>query len=115
MPKTKAGEVISWKEFFKRWGEGIEGITPLQKLQAQMNGIIIQLIGLNLGFVITILNFKTLWWVSIILFGGIIVSGIQHLGVKQQINNLKKFESETEEQTLDELFKEDGSERPKLS
>jgi hypothetical protein len=37
MPKTKTGEQITWKEFFKRWGEGMKSITPRQKLDSQVS------------------------------------------------------------------------------
>ena len=106
MPRTKEGEKISWKEFMSRWKKGIEGITPLQKLKAQRNGINLQLIGLLLGFVISILNYKQLWWLTLILFGGLIVTGVQKLGIKQQIINLEDFESTTEEINLEDLMNE---------
>jgi len=106
MPKTRDGEVITWDEFFKRWKAGINGITPLQKLKAQCNGINIQLVGLLLGFVISVKNYNKLWWLGIILFGGLVVTGVQKLGVKQQINTIKDLDSKTKEVSLDDIFDE---------
>ena len=45
MPKTKAGEEISWSEFFKRWGEGIKNLTPQQKVNNEFNATIVMLVG----------------------------------------------------------------------
>ena len=45
MPKTKSGEQISWKEFFKRWKKGIDSITPIQKLRLDARGTFITLLG----------------------------------------------------------------------
>lgn len=105
--KTKDGEVISWKEFFKRWGQGIEGISQLQKLKAQNNGYFLQLIGLLLGFVVAVLNYESLWWLAIVLFGALIVTGVAKIGVKQQMIQLQLLELESEERSLEELFEEE--------
>jgi len=105
MPKTKAGEKITWSEFFKRWGKGIEGITPIQKLKTQLIGTLITLIGLFCGLIISIIAWNKLWWVGIVLIGAILTTGIQYLGFKQQYTQLKLLEN-SEEVNLEELFKE---------
>ena len=94
MFKTKSGEVITWKEFGRRWKQGIEGVTPQQKVQAQLNGIRIQLLGLVLGLIVTIVGYRNLWWVGIILLGGLIVTTTQYIGLKQQSLLFKKIEEE---------------------
>jgi len=106
MPKTKAGEKITWSEFFKRWGKGIEGITPTQKLKTQLMGGRITLIGLFLGLLVSIYGWEKLWWVGIVLTGAILTTGVQYLGFKQQYIQLKNLEN-SEEVSLDELFKEE--------
>lgn len=105
MPKTKAGEQITWKEFFKRWGEGIEGITPIQKLKTQLLGTKITLLGIFLGLCVSIYGWENLWWVGIILTGAFINTGVQYLGFKQQLNTLKNIE-DYEESSLEECLEE---------
>ena len=106
MPKTKAGEKITWKEFMKRWGKGIEGITPLQKLKTQLLGTKISLLGMILGLGVSIYGWENLWWVGIILIGAIINTGVQYLGFKQQLNMLNKME-DYEEMDIDNILNEE--------
>jgi hypothetical protein len=107
MPKLKTGEQITWKEFFKRWGEGIDGITPTQKLNTQITGTTITLIGILLGLVFSVIGYKTLWWLGIILLGASINTVIQLLGLKQQKKAIVKHEENCEEMSLDELMSDD--------
>jgi len=114
--KDKEGKKITFKEFLGRWKEGIEGITPKQKLKSQSSGTTLQLIGIVLGIVISIMNFKMLWWVGIILVGALITTGTTYLTIKQQLMALKKFEENiTEEVSLDDFFedKKDGTKTKK--
>ena len=92
MPKTKNGEVITWKEFFKLWGKGIEGITAYQQVKAQIQGTYIITLGIILGIISTLFNIKLLWWVLIILIGGLINTIIGLIGLIQKKNMLKNFE-----------------------
>lgn len=104
MPKDKQGNKITWKEFFKRWKEGIDGITPKQKIQTQFNGTIIQLTGILFGLAISIIGYKQLWWLGIILLGASINTGVQLIGLRQQIKNMKKWDNTCEEKTIEELL-----------
>jgi len=36
MPKDRYGNKLTWKEFISRWKEGIEGITPSQRIKTQL-------------------------------------------------------------------------------
>ena len=101
--KDKAGNKITIKEFFIRWGKGVEGITALQKLKIQVSGTKISLIGLFLGLVVSLYAWEKLWWVAIILIGAILNTGVQYLGQRQQLNQLKNLE-ESEEVDLDKMF-----------
>jgi len=103
MPKDKIGNQLTWKEFFQRWKLGIEGITPIQRLKTQARGTEIQIIGVLIGLVISLMNLKLLWWVGIILFGALITILVQYLGLCQQIKLLKELEEQSEEISLDEL------------
>jgi len=112
MPKTKAGEAISWKEFFSRWKTGIEGITPEQKIKAQLSGTRIQLLGILLGFAVSIYGYDKLWWVGIILLGAAINTFIQYLSFKQQLKVFDdiKVMMELPEEPEEESKKEKGGE-----
>jgi hypothetical protein len=94
MPKTKEGEQISWKEFFSRWKEGIEGITPKQKVLAELAGTRVMLLGIILGIIMTIVTFDKTWWVTIILVGVLINTGMQYLGKKQQLEIFSGIEEQ---------------------
>ena len=104
MPRDKYKNKLTWKQFFKRWREGIEGISPLQKTRTQLTATRIQLIGIFLGLIMSIIGWRYLWWVGIILFGALINTGVQYLGLTQQRNTLVKHEEQCEEMTLDDLM-----------
>ena len=91
MPKTKSGEIITWREFFSRWKKGIEGITPYQQIKTQMLGSIIVLIGILWGLTVTwfLPNFK---WMFLILIGSFIISALGLLGIWQKYKVLKEQE-----------------------
>ena len=92
MPKDKEGNKITWKEFGRRWKEGINGITQLQQTKMQLQSIYIIIIGILFGITICFLNIKNLWWLSIILIGGLYNSGVQLISLYQKINFLKYVE-----------------------
>jgi len=104
MPKDKQRNSLTWKEFFKKWKEGIDGITPLQKIKTQIIATRIQLLGLILGLIVTFIGYKNLWWVGIILIGALINTAVQYLGLSQQKKQLNQFEEQCEEMTLDDLM-----------
>lgn len=93
MPKTKTGEVITWKEFFKRWKAGIEGITPAQSLRASIQGTYITILGIILGIIASIINYKNAWWIIIILIGALIITVIQLIGMKQKLKIFQMMEN----------------------
>ena len=91
MPKTKAGERITWKEFFKRWGRGIEAITPLQQVKGQIQSTWIIIIGITIGLIFCLLSIRNLWWLGIILFGALGNSLITLIGLTQKKRMLNQF------------------------
>ena len=107
MPKDKQGNKLTWKQFFARWKEGINGITPIQKLQTQIIATRIQLLGIFLGLIVCILGWKTVWWLGIILLGALINTVVQYIGLVQNKSNLKKHEDNCEEMSLDDLMGEE--------
>jgi len=104
--KDKEGNKLTLKEFFKRWGEGIEGITPVQKLKTQLLGTRISLIGMFLGLCVSIYGWENLWWIGIILIGAIINTGVQYLSLKQQLNMFNKMD-QYDEVDLGDILNED--------
>ena len=90
--KDKEGNKLTIKEFFARWKQGIEGLTPQQKVKAQIQGNNITMLGILLGIVASIINYKFTWWVGIILIGALINSIVQHISLKQQLKLFKNIE-----------------------
>ena len=80
---------MNLKEFFYKWSEGIQKITPLQLTFQQIIGQIIILCGIVVGL-ITSFIYKQ-WWIFTILIGSIIVTGTSFIGVLQKYSILKKF------------------------
>jgi|TARA_Y100000310_G_scaffold159030_1_gene158454 hypothetical protein len=91
MPKDKAGNKLTFKEWMQRWSRGIEGITPLQQVNIQLKGTIIIILGLLCGIVISILGFSNLWWLMIILIGGLFNAVVQWVGQWQKKQILKRL------------------------
>jgi len=91
MPKDKAGNSLTWKEWLQRWKRGIEGITPLQQVNLQLKGTFIIIIGLCSGIVISIIGIKNLWWLLIILVGGLFNTVVQYLGLWQKKQVFKRL------------------------
>ena len=90
--KDKQGNEITRKEFMQRWKQGIEGITPLQQTTTQIKSTWIIIFGLLAGIIISIMNLKTLWWLLIILTGGLGNTAMQIIGLYQKKFQLKRFE-----------------------
>jgi len=108
MPKDKYGNKLTWKEFMQRWREGIEGITPAQQARTILNSTWISLIGILCGISVCLFNFKSMWWVLIILVGAFFVTGTSQVGNYQKyiahkrmedlMNNQKEVETNVNEQ-----------------
>lgn len=99
--KDKEGNKLTTKEFITRWKDGIEGITPLQKVKTQLVGMKITLLGLFLGLIVTFFALKHLWWVGIILVGALINTGVQYLAIVQQRKLLESLEDKFKESEKD--------------
>jgi len=70
--KTKTGERIGAKEFFRRLKLGIESITPLQRLQNEQRATFIMLIGYSIGL-ISLVIYRELFIVQWFTFALIII------------------------------------------
>ncbi len=115
MPKDKEGNKLTWKQFFRRWKDGIDNVTPIQKTKTQLTATRIQLLGLILGLIVTTIGYKNLWWVAIILFGAMINTGVQYLSLSQQKKTLVKHEEQCEEMSMEDLMSEDPPKESELN
>jgi len=97
MPRDKQGQLLTWKQFFHRWKEGIDGITALQQTNSQIQATLIMTVGVLCGLVISIINWRNVWWLTIVLTGALFNTLIQLLGLLQKRNILKRFEINTME------------------
>lgn len=90
--KDKHGNVLDSKEFLEKWKQGIQSVTPLQQARIVYRNTWLIIFGISLGLVITIINYKTLWWLAIILAGALINTLVQQLGNYQKYKQLEKME-----------------------
>tara|TARA_R100000501_G_C2534133_1_gene55797 strand:+ start:5 stop:328 length:324 start_codon:yes stop_codon:yes gene_type:complete len=97
--KDKEGKKVGYKEFVSRWKEGISEITPLQQTWGQIQATWIILLGVTLGLVISIYNWRNAWWLCIVLTGVLFNTLIQMLGLYQKRGLLRKFDIQEEEMT----------------
>lgn len=70
--------------FFKKWGEGIQKITELQKIKSQINSTWIVIIGIVLGIVVMAYSLRNFWWIEVILVGSLFNTLIGLLGLYQR-------------------------------
>ena len=90
--KIPSGEELTLKEYFRRWGEGIKkvGIVSQTKIQVRSTWIIV--VGILGGLIISAINFKTLWWLFIILCGALGNTGVQLISLIQKKNLLDSLQ-----------------------
>jgi len=97
------GNQLKTKQFFRKWKEGIEGITPLQQAITNLIGTWITLSGIIAGIVINALvRMENQWvWIEVILFGSLV------LVIIQMISGLQKYwRFKVIEKTMKEFNKE---------
>ena len=80
---------MNTKEFFIRWGKGIQAITPFQQSKVNLMGGVLMLVGVIIGL---ILMFQTkTWWLFLILLGSLFIVGISNLANIQKYIALKRI------------------------
>ena len=88
--RDKDGNYLTTKEFFKKWGEGIQKITPLQQVKIQRNSTWLVILGVVIGLYST---FATkVWWLFIILVGSFFLTIVNYIGIVQRLKILKDVE-----------------------
>ena len=106
MPSDKFGNKLTWKEYMNRWKKGVTEINPYQQVLIQINSTWIIIFGLLAGIVICIIGIRNLWWLLLILVGGLGNTLIQLIGLLQKRNVLKPFYTTIKEETYDGEYKE---------
>lgn len=105
--KTKTGEELNFKQFIERWKQGINEVTPMQRLESSIFFQQIMTLGFFLGLCLALYKYETMWWLAIILFGGLGMNIIQYKGLKQQLNVFKKIEEQFKnEEGMDKIIEE---------
>ena len=94
--KDTQGNKLNLEEFLGRWKQGLQSVTPLQQVKIQIKGNWIVIIGVLAGIVMSSLAAKTLWWLMIILFGGLFNVIVQQLGTWQKKKALERIEVMTQ-------------------
>lgn len=97
----KTGEHLKFKQFFREWGKGIDGVTPLQQARSKVWGFWITLIGLTSGIIINVIvRVENQWiWLTVVLFGSLIISIISQIGNIQVLRRLKLIDNQVKELT----------------
>ena len=97
MPRIKrgsrAGEVISWEEWFTLAKKGIANISPLEQAKSERIGSILTLVGTLAGIVVMAFQFKTFWWIEIILIGSLMLTVLQYLSIVKKIKVFTEMEN----------------------
>ena len=89
MPKTRSGERITWREWFKRWGKGIEGVTPIQQTKASLSGLLMVIIGILWGMIVTF--FTGPGWMFLCLLGSQVATLMGFLANWQKFKHLDRM------------------------
>lgn len=87
---ARNGEKLTMKQFFKRWGQGIEGITPLAQTKTTLWSFPLVVGGIITGIIIMFFNHQ--WWLLVLLCGSLPITLMQVVGVYQKYRILKKVD-----------------------
>ncbi len=87
------------KNFFKRWKDGILGLSVEQQLKGKMVGIIGGIVGLILALIIMVIRKQ--WGFSIFVFFIMWIQFIAYISTRQQLISTKEMLSGLEPQQQD--------------
>ena len=101
--KDKAGNKITMKEFWTRFKKGLDEITPIQKLENDIRGNFVSLIGYIVALVAVIISRESIgllaYGLILIFIGSIWTTGLKWLSLKQQYKFMK-MELQKDQQLL---------------
>lgn len=99
--KDKEGNKITTKEFMQRWKEGIQNITPIQKLQNDSRSTFVTLVGFIISL-IALIVFRDQMPISWLTYGLILIfvgsvwsNGVKWLMIRQQVKLFKNLDSQS--------------------
>lgn len=101
------------KKFFEKWKEGIAKIPPETLLKLELRGYIINIVGVILAVVLTLIFARNLWIVIPAYAFAIIIYIAQALQTYQKIEGLKQFQTQMIE--INAFLKNNENETDKLS
>ena len=99
--KDKKGEKITAKEFGQRFKEGLNSLTPIQKLKNEVRSTFVMFIGYIVGLVSLIIYrkaFAVQWFtiaLIIIFLGASWSNGIKWFAMRQQLKLMKNMDMES--------------------
>ena len=85
-------KTLGHKEFMRRFKQGVETSSPLDQTKAQLVFTRMTLIGIALGFMVSVYNGKSLWWLAIILGAAFGNTYIQFIATKQKMKQLQQVQ-----------------------
>ena len=88
--KDKEGKKLTFREFTKRWGSGVVGITPLQQKRISLWSFLPLFAGILWGIAITII--AGTYWMALILGGSLPLTVINFIPTYQQYRSIKIVE-----------------------
>jgi len=100
--KDKAGNKLTFKQFTKRWKDGVINITPVQQTKTTLWSFIPIFAGLTWGIVMTFIGGT--YWLTLILVGSFPITTIQF------ISNIQKYKAQKRAQ---DAFNEAMNIKPK--
>ena len=90
--RDKEGNYLTTKEFFARWKEGIQKVTPLQQTKISLQGVVMVLVGVIIGLISTFMT--AVWWLFIILLGSLFLTSVNLIGTSQRYFALKQLDAD---------------------
>ena len=96
--RDKLGNKLTTKEFLARWKEGMQTITPEQKLANEVRSTFIMLIGYTIGLISLIVYRDAFvvqwftWGLIIIFFGATWSNAIKWIALRQQLKLLRNLD-----------------------
>ena len=99
MPRDKYGNKLTGKEFMAKWKEGIANITPIQKIQNDLQATFIMTMGYVVGFISLIIWFDSFVvkaftiGLMLIFLGAGYGSLTKLLSLRAQLKMIKEFDS----------------------
>lgn len=94
--KDKKGKELTYQQFMNRWKKGIQQVTPIQQVRMQVKSTLLMIIGFLAGIIICITKIKTLWWLLLILLGGLGINVMQLISMKQKVKMFEDIQKQME-------------------